>query len=81
MLIKRRRTIEGLRSQVWYRFDRRAFGPWCKDAVTPATFGRRHALGSLAVVRLCRAGRVLGAKCSPLGLWWIFPPGLILEGA
>lgn len=46
-----------------------------RGAVSVATFARRTGLSPRYVLRLCRRGRIDGARLHPLTRqWWIYPP-------
>lgn len=48
-------------------------------AISAAAFARNAGLSSAYVLRLCRAGRIFGARLHPLTRkWWIYPPAKLV---
>lgn len=50
-----------------------------QGAVSAAAFARSSGLSPEYVTRLCRQGRIFGARLHPLTRkWWIYPPAKLL---
>lgn len=51
-----------------------------KDGISARRAAERLFCTPRQIERLCRLGRILGARKHPLTKkWWIYPPGIVLE--